>query len=266
MSRPISPRLSNIDEFPASYPDQNSGRMSSEAFAAALLGHRDPAVGAEFSETILREYDPDQPRDEQGRWTSDDSSDGASSEKNSKKKREPKELDRMVVALTKTDEGKKLYASAKKSAKALGADDLTIKLDKRENLPNGDAAMNPRTGTVGIPDDASDAAMLEDMLVELSNMAKAKDFADLQSTGIKKLSRDEYIEAMEKPEFESLQNAARLWKAVAKACGQDPSRMPTYKNPDEVLKMDFKTHFSQVAKSQKDEYGRQWDRANARQR
>ncbi len=80
MRRPTSPRLSNIDEFPASYPDQNSGRMSSEAFAAALRGHRDPAVGAEFAETILREYDPDQPRDERGRWTSDGESDDTPSE------------------------------------------------------------------------------------------------------------------------------------------------------------------------------------------
>jgi hypothetical protein len=42
--------------------------------------------------------------------------------------------------------------------------------------------------------------------------------------------------------------------------------MPTYKNPDEVLKRDFKTHFGQLADGQKEVDGRQWDEANRRHR
>jgi hypothetical protein len=237
---------------------------SSEAFAAAILGKSKLAESVEFAATILREYSPDQPRDEKGRWTSDGSGDGAAQTTSTSGKREQKDLDTMVERLTKTSEGKKLYDTAKKAAKDAGSDELTIKLEKPENLPNSEAAMDPQSGTIGIPDDASDASMLEDILVELSNMAKSKEFAELQTKGIKQLTRDKYIETMERSEFDSMQSAARIWKAVAKDCGQDPSKMPTYKNPDDVLKRDFKTHFSQVANEHKEGYGHQWDDANSR--
>jgi hypothetical protein len=65
-------------------------------------------------------------------------------------------------------------------------------------------------------------------------------------------------------EFENMQTAARIWKAVAKDLGQDPSKMPTYNSPDDLLKRDFKAHFSQLARRHKEEYGRQWDRAHSR--
>jgi hypothetical protein len=262
MSRPTPPRLSNIDEFPASYPDQNCGRMSSEAFAAALLGHRAPAVGAEFAETILREYDPDQPRDERGRWTSDGESDDTPSETSSKKKKEQKDLDALVEKLRKTDDGKKLYDAAEKGAKAAGADELLLRIEPPERLPGTDAAIDPRHGAIGIPDGASNASMLEGLLVELINMTKAKELVELQLKRIKEMKRAEYIEAMERLEFKSAQNAARIWKTLAKDFGQDSSRMPTYKNPSDFLKLDFKDHFDSLNKEHKERYGRQWDAAN----
>jgi uncharacterized protein (DUF2147 family) len=105
--------------------------------------------------------------------------------------------------------------------------------------------------------------MLEDILVELSNMTKSKEFADLQSKGIKQFTRAKYIEAMEQSEFESAQSAARVWKSVAREFGQDPTKMPTYGKPDDVLKLDFKTHFDKVKREHKEGYGRQWDQANS---
>jgi hypothetical protein len=172
----------------------------------------------------------------------------------------------MLERLSKSDEGKKLYDAARKAAKAASGDDLEIRLEPAERLPGNEAAMDPRNGVVGIPDHATDASMLEDLLVELSNMAKADDFVDLQFKQIKKLKRDEYIDAMEKLEFASVQRAAKIWKAAAKACGQDPSKMPEYGNPDDVLKLDFNTFFKDkdAKRSHKAVYGDQWDAANPR--
>lgn len=42
---------------------------SSEAFVAAILGEDNSASATAFAAHILYEYDPDQPRDERGRWT-----------------------------------------------------------------------------------------------------------------------------------------------------------------------------------------------------
>jgi hypothetical protein len=67
---------SNTDAFPPSYLNRNPERMSVEEFAAAILGESNLTESAEFAEAILREYSPDQPRDEKGRWTSDEASDG----------------------------------------------------------------------------------------------------------------------------------------------------------------------------------------------
>lgn len=39
--------------------------------------------------------------------------------------------------------------------------------------------------------------------------------------------------------------------------------MPTYKNPHDILKLDFKTHFSRLSAQHKEGYGRQWDQANS---
>jgi hypothetical protein len=261
MSRPTSQRLSNTDEFPASVLDDCRNRMSAEAFADALLGRRKRSESSDFVETLLREYDPDQPRDEQGRWTSDASTDGTSSE-TSPKKKEQKDLDALIEKLRKTDDGKKLYDAAEKGAKAAGADDLLLRIEPLERLPGTDAAMDPRHGAIGIPDGASDASMLEGLVVELNNMTKAKELVELQSKRVKELKRDEYIEAMERLEFKSAQNATRLWKSLAKNFGQDPSRMPTYKNPSDFLKIDFKDHFDSLSKEHKERYGRQWDAAN----
>jgi hypothetical protein len=88
----------------------------------------------------------------------------------------------------------------------------------------------------------------------------AKSF--LQTKGITKMRRDQYIEAKERLEFQSLQDTARVWKAAAKACGQDASKCPTYGNPDDVLKLDFKTHFNRLSQKHKEDYGKQWDKAN----
>ncbi len=61
--------------------------------------------------------------------------------------------------------------------------------------------MDPRHGAIGISDGASDASMLEGLLVELNNMTKAKELVELQFKRIKEMKRDEYIEAMERLEF-----------------------------------------------------------------
>ena len=76
------------------------------------------------------------------------------------------------------------------------------------------------------------------------------------------MTRDDYIEAMERLEFQSVQDTAKVWKSAAKGCGQDPSKCPSYGNPDNVLKLDFKTYFSRLSQSHKEGYGKQWDAAN----
>lgn len=95
-------------------------------------------------------------------------------------------------------------------------------------------------------------------------MTKAKDFAELQSKGIKQLTKDKYVDAMVRLEFGSVQNAANVWKAVAKGFGQDPAKMPEYGNPDELLKFDYKKYIEKVGQGHKANYGRQWDEANSR--
>ena len=174
-----------------------------------------------------------------------------------------KDMDAMIDKLKKSLAGKALYDLAEKGAKANGADGLTIKIEPPENLPPGqEAASDMIHGQIGIRDDLSDAKALESLLVELANMARAKEFTDLQTNGIRKLTRDQYIEAMAKLEFQSMQDAVRNWKAVAKDFGQDPSNCPTYGNPDDVLKLDFRTHFNRLARAHKGVYGSQWDAAN----
>jgi hypothetical protein len=245
------------------------------AFAAAILGEDAPAsaaaagddrnaASAAFAAAILREYDPDQPRDERGRWTADGADGGSEKETKPPRKIEQKDLDVMVEKLKNTKGGKALFDKAEKVAKDAGNDGLTIKAEPKDNMPDGDeGAMNPSDGRIGIRNDLSDAKMLETIIVELGNMARGKALQDLQSNGLKKMTRDEYIEAMEKQEFESVKDTARLWKSVAQDCGQDPSECPSYGKPDDVLKMDFKTHFQELPESHKEFYGKQWDDAHS---
>ncbi len=67
--------------------------------------------------------------------------------------------------------------------------------------------MNPSDGRIGIRDDLSDAKMLETIIVELGNMTRDKALNDLQTNGVKKMTRDEYIQAMEKQEYESARHS-----------------------------------------------------------
>jgi hypothetical protein len=169
----------------------------------------------------------------------------------------------MVEKLRKTPEGKKLYDKAEKAAKDLGANGLTIKAEPAENLPNrGEGACNPQTGNIGVRDDLSDAKRLETLGVELGNVARAKELTDLQTNGVTKMTRDEYIKANERLEFQSVQDTAGFWKAVAKDFGQDPTQCPTYGNPDDVSKLDFNTHFNRLDEKHKESYGKQWDAAH----
>jgi hypothetical protein len=145
----------------------------------------------------------------------------------------------------------------------MGASGLGIKAEPSENLPGGaEGAMSPTEGGIGIRNDLDDAKALETVIVELQNMAQAKALADLQKDDVKKLTRDQYIRAAERIEFKSLQDGANVWKAVAKGFGQSATRMPTYGDPDAVLKMDFNDHFQRLAPSHKEGYGEQWDAAN----
>ncbi|MGO8690452.1 MAG: hypothetical protein ACLQLG_12590 [Thermoguttaceae bacterium] len=238
-----------------------TGRSHEDWLDAILYGvhERSDAFGSD----ILREYDPNEPRDEKGRWTTGGSNDSATKADAPSRKIEQKDLDAMVDKLKKSEEGKAFFDKAEKAAKDAGADGLTIKVEPEENLPNdSEAASNPKTGGIGIRDDVSDAKMLEDLLVELGNITRSKEFNDLMTSGVKKMTRDAYIEAMEKLEFAAMQDTARLWKATAKDCDQDPSKCPTYGNPDDVLKLDFKTHFKQLSEKHKEFYGKQWDAAH----
>ncbi len=193
--------------FSAGFPDDDRSRTSVDAFSAALLGESNPIKSAKFAEQFFYEYSPDQRRDEKGKWTSGGSSSTASPSA-SNETREQSELDTMVDRVLRDPEGKKLYETAKKAAKSAGGNDLEIRLEKLERLPGREAAMSPKEGAIGIPENASDASMLEDILVELHNMTKAKEFIELQTTGVKRLSRAKYVEAMEMLEFDSVQGAA----------------------------------------------------------
>jgi hypothetical protein len=153
------------------------------------------------------------------------------------------------------------------AAKAMGASGLNIKAEPEHNLPDrAEGAMNPTDGGIGVRNDLSDAKMLETIIVELENMAQAKALADLQRNEITKMTRHEYIEAAEKTEFQSMQDGAKVWKAVAKSFGQDVSKMPSYGDPDKLLKMGFKEHLEKLDPKHKEFYGRQWDTANRRTR
>ncbi len=256
MSRSAPLTLTNAGPFSAGFLDDNRSGMSVDAFSAQLLGESNPIKSAKFADQFFYEYSPDQP-DAKGKWTSDGSSGTASASASGTCLCEQKDLDTMVDRLIRTPEGLKLYQAAKK-AKGRGAEGLEIKLDKIAG-----AAMDPKNGIIAIPENGSEASMLEDILVELHNMTKAKEFNELQSKGIKQLSRDKYIEAMEKWEFDSVQGAARLWKGIAKSSGQDPAKMPEYGDTDEVLKLTFKQHFEKLQPAHKENYGRQWDAANS---
>jgi hypothetical protein len=265
MNRSISYVFPNPEVFSPSDILCKNSLASLDGFVAATLGQSSPASAAAFAAQILGEhnFNPNEPRDEKGRWTTGGSSSSTADETGRLGKMEQKDVDAMVEKLGKSPEGKELLEKAEKAAKDIGAEGLTIKAEPRENLPNSDeAACNPKTGTIGIRDDLSDAKLLESLIVELGNMARAKELADLQTTGITRMTRDQYIKAMEGMEFLSVQDTARVWKAVAEDCGQDASNCPSYGNPDDVLKLDFKTHFNRVTQSHKENYGKQWDRAN----
>jgi len=240
---------------------------SLDVFLTAVLGDDNPASGAAFAADILREYDPDQPRDERGRWTTGASNISPTSATGPPGRIEQKHADAMVERLKKSPKGKELYEKAEKAANANGASGLSIKVEPASNLPpNTEAASDPRHGQIGIRNDVSDASLLEDIIVELANMARARELADLETRGITKMTRDQYIEAKEKLEFQSVQDTAKVWKAAAKECGQDASKCPTYGNPDDVLNLDFKTHFKRLTRQHKEFYGSQWDNANPRKR
>ncbi len=263
----------SLDSFLAAVIDKPD-RAGAAAFAAVIVDEDDSAsvgaacdereaASAAFAAAILREYDPDQPRDERGRWTAAGSDGGSADATERPRKMEQKDLDGMVDKLKASKEGEALFGKAEKAAKDAGAKGLTIKVEPQENLPDdSEAASNPKTGGIGIRDDLSDAKMLESLLVELGNITRSKELNDLQTNGVKKMTRDDYIEAMERLEFQSVQDTAKVWKSAAKGCGQDPSKCPSYGNPDDVLKLDFKTYFSRLSQSHKEGYGKQWDAAN----
>ncbi len=113
-------------------------------FAAAIFDEDDPAIAAgggerdaAFAAAILREYDPDQPRDERGRWTAVGTDDGSGDATKAPRKVEQKDLDAMVAKLKNTKAGKALFDKAEKAAKDAGNDGLTIKAEPKDNLPDG---------------------------------------------------------------------------------------------------------------------------------
>jgi hypothetical protein len=236
------------------------------AFATAILGDPSAADAPEVNAGILRErnFNPDQPRDERGRWTSGDSQGIPTGDADTTEGIGQKDADTMLDRLKKCLQGKELFDKAEKAAKANGASGVTVKVEPPSNLPpNTESACDPQHGQIGIRDDVSKPSLLEDIIVELGNVTRAKQFADLDTKGIANMTRDDYIQAKEKLEFESVQDTARVWKAAAKDCGQDPSKCPTYGNPDDVLKMSFKAHFNRLSQEHKKRYGKQWDEANS---
>jgi hypothetical protein len=280
-----------VEQFVAAITEQPD-REGAAAFAAAILGeeqlgrgsgrrpgeisHRGRLGAALYGGPVaaacgdLHEgnFNPDEPRDERGRWTTDGTSDsqassGLSDVSDSPKQIGQKDLDATVAKLRKTDAGKTLFDRAEKAAKAMGASGLGIKAEPPDNLPGGaEGAMSPTQGGIGIRNDLDDAKALETVIVELQNMAQAKALADLQKNDVTKMRRDEYIKAAEKIEFKSIQDAANVWKAVAQGFGESPARMPTYGDANGILKMDFNDHFKKLAPSHKENYGQQWDAAN----
>jgi hypothetical protein len=169
----------------------------------------------------------------------------------------------MVDKFKKLKDGKALCDRAEKAAKANGAAGLTLKIEPPENLPpDAEAASDLQHGQIGIRDDLSDAKMLESIIIELSNIARTSAL-DALDKDITKMTRDAYIEAVERVEFQSVKDTAAIWKAVAKEFGQDPADCPTYGNTDDVANLDFKTFFDQVRRSHKEFNGRKWDDANS---
>ena len=68
----------SLDEFLAAILGK-SDPADTAAFVATILGQRDPVITGAFADT-LREYSPDQPRDNWGRWTADGSKTSISSD------------------------------------------------------------------------------------------------------------------------------------------------------------------------------------------
>jgi hypothetical protein len=273
--------LPTRDEFLAAITGRPE-RASVRAFAAALLEDHDPISTAAFAAAIFGEegpveaigsaagpvrewnFSPDQPRDWRGRWTSTGAGGDGRDGTGRSQRIEQKDADAMLARLKRSPRGRELFEKAEKAAKANGASGVTVKVEPESNLPpNAESACDPQHGQIGIRDDVSKPSLLEDIIVELENLTKAKQFTDLDTKGITRLTRDDYIRAKERLEFESVQDTARVWKAAAEDCGQDPSKCPTYGNPDDVLKMDFDTHFNRLSREHKERYGNQWDEANS---
>ena len=101
------------------------------AFAAVIVDEDDSAsvgdacdgaeaASAAFAAAILREYDPDQPRDERGRWTAAGSDGGSADATERPRETEQKNVDGMVDKLKASKEGEALFGKAEKAAKDAG--------------------------------------------------------------------------------------------------------------------------------------------------
>lgn len=256
---------------------------SHDAFIAAILGEHNPADAAAFAARILYEYSPDQPRDERGRWTAGGSHDdwlnavaydvSAPSQDRAGGVSED-DLQRIVAQLRTSPAAKKLYDEAQKALFAdkqyKGKGSLIINLypDPKtfpepnittQSVPDvlQSNASNSKTGTIWIEKNDPRENVFETLLVELAHIAQRRNFMNLVDNA-KKYTRDEFVRKIEEYEFNSMQRAAQVWKE----CWKDwrcPRYMPSWGNPDDVLKMTFDEHFRRLSANHKERYGIFWD-------
>jgi len=256
---------------------------SHDEFLAVILGEHNSTSAAAFAAEILREYSPDQPRDQRGRWTAGGSHDdwlaaityGAPAPSLERTGRiSEEELQKIVAQLQASPAAKKLYLEAQqalfadKRYKAKGSLIINLFPDPK-TLPKPDIttqpvpdvgqpnASNPETGTIWIDRNDPRENVFETLLVELAHITQRSKFIDLVDNA-KKYTRGEFIRKMEEYEFSSMQRAAQVWKE----CWKDwncPRDTPSWGNPDNVLKMTFDQHFKELSARHKEMYGNLWD-------
>jgi hypothetical protein len=269
--------LDNMHKYPL------NNEFNHDDFILAIIGRPNPSSVAHFTSELLREFNPDEPRDERGRWTTGGSVNNSSNQlalapaaypSQRAGKTSEQDLQKIEGELKASPAANKLFQEAQKALfkdrEYKGKDSLIINLfpDPKEfpnpkvtTQPVSDVdqpnASNVKTGTIWIEKNDPRENVFETLLVELAHITQRETFIDLIDNA-NKHTRDEFIHKMEEYEFHSMQRAAEVWKE----CHKDwncPKNTPSWGDPDDVLKMTFAENFKRLTAEHKENYGLLWD-------